>query len=108
MGCVVEHAWVACVASIVICLVLRRKLILRASSVALSSSTYTDAALVLDVSARVAEVAGSGLVDVHVCVASSTASAVCCVGSACMVDDAMQVQIDQAASCGCCYSCRCV
>ena len=28
---------------------------------------YTDAALVLDASARVAEVAGSGLVDVHVC-----------------------------------------
>ena len=33
---------------------------------------YTDATLVLDASARVAEVAGSGLVDVHVCVASST------------------------------------
>ena len=33
---------------------------------------YTDATLVLDASTRVAEVAGSGLVDVHVCVASST------------------------------------
>ena len=66
---------------------------------ALSSSIYiyTDAALVLDASARVAEVAESGLVDVHVCVASTTMHGLqvshqqCCVGSACMVDDAMQV-----------------
>ena len=58
---------------------------------------YTDAALVLDASARVAEIAESGLVDVHVCVASTTMHGLqvshqqCCVGSACMVDDAMQV-----------------
>ena len=85
-----------------------------ALTVALLAALYTYAALVLDAPARVAEVAGSGLVDVHVCVASSTMRGLhvshqqCCVGSVCMVDDAMQVQIDQAASCGCCYSCRCV
>ena len=52
------------------CLVLQRKLTLRASSVALSSSIHRRNARARRASARVTEVAGSGIVDVHVCVES--------------------------------------
>ena len=79
MCCVVDHAWVACVASTVLCscLVLRRKLTLRASrrSVALSRSIHrcsAHARRVCACSRGRRKRLGSGLVDGHVRVASST------------------------------------
>ena len=71
MHCVVDHADGSQAASTVLMLSLARKLTLRVSrgSNVLSSYTqtqlYTDAALVLDASTRVAAAAGSGLIDLH-------------------------------------------